>query len=183
MPRPVPTGQNHDRLHHQLEVVPSGWLPARGVASRVSRLCVRRACASRVESRDGRKLELEASGTPPLPDPTESRTARILDCFCLVGVSEQGRCPPPILQITDNTCCQSVVSCTSSPEAPARSRRHSRPAAETRLPCEPCFSVLVDIAFAVAGPRFGPATERPLAMVRPTCLGRSSRSVCLHSAV
>lgn len=73
-----------------------------------------------VESRDGRKLELEASGiqiSPP-PSPTEPRTARILDCFCLVGVSEQGRCPHPILQITGNACCRSVVSCASSPEVP-----------------------------------------------------------------
>lgn len=60
MPRPVPTGQNHDcrwRLHHQhdtlpVEVVPSGWLLARGVASRVSRLlCARGRGHVRRESR------------------------------------------------------------------------------------------------------------------------------------
>jgi hypothetical protein len=44
---PVPTGQNHDRrcTHQPMlpeEVVPSGWLPAGGVASRVSGLvCAR----------------------------------------------------------------------------------------------------------------------------------------------
>lgn len=73
-----------------------------------------------VESRDGRKLELEASGiqiSPP-ESPTEPRMARILDCFCLVGVSEQGRCPHPILQITGYACCRSVESCASSPEVP-----------------------------------------------------------------
>lgn len=73
-----------------------------------------------VESRDGRKLDsrrAESRFHPP-ESPTEPRTARILDCFCLVGVSEQGRCPHPILQITGNTCCRSVVSCASSPEVP-----------------------------------------------------------------
>lgn len=73
-----------------------------------------------VESRDGRKLELEASGiqiSPPR-EPHGATDGEDLDCFCLVGVSEQGRCPHPILQITGNACCRSVVSCASSPEVP-----------------------------------------------------------------